>query len=273
MSLLFIMKFRIILIIEFLLFVSFYSYAEDFWVTILCYHKIIPQDKITKKVYNNDESEYSKKIELIVSAENFEKQMKFIKESYLVISLKDFINHIDLKKNLDSNAVIVTIDDGDKSIYTYAYPILKKYDIPATIFIYTNVTKERRGLSWDEIKEMANNGIDFGSHTVSHCNLAKKMDNETYDEYKERIRKELVDSKKIIEEKIGKEIKYLAYPYGEYNEFVKNEAIKSGYEALLLVKWGKNYVSSSKYYLKRRIVCGKYTMREFVDMFKTNMEK
>ncbi|MFH1824713.1 MAG: polysaccharide deacetylase family protein [Candidatus Firestonebacteria bacterium] len=264
------LKSIIILLIGFLLFSVCYSYGDDFWVTILCYHKIIPQNNITNKLDNNDESEYSKKTDLIVSAENFERQMKFIKESYSVISLKDFIEHMDLKKTLDSNSVVITFDDGDKSIYTYAYPILKKYNIPTTVFIYTNVAKEKRGLNWDEIKEMSNNGIDFGSHTISHCNLVKKLNNETHNEYEERIKKELVDSKKIIEEKTGKEIEYLAYPYGEYDEFVKDEAIKLGYKATLIVKWGKNYVSRSKYDLKRRIVCGKYTMKEFIDIFRTN---
>lgn len=230
-------------------------HAEDFWTAILCYHKVFPKA----------EQEFE------VSTENFEKQMKFIKESFLVVSLKDFIDHIDSKTPYTSNTVIVTFDDGDKSIYKYALPILKKYDVPMTLFLYSNVTKEKRGLTWEEIKEMSDYGIDFGSHGQNHIYLTRKDENETEAQYEEKIKQELNESKREIEEKTGKPVKCLAYPYGKYNTYVEKEALKAGYEVMLTVHWDKNTINSNKYRLRRRIVPKTYNMEKFVNIFKGNI--
>lgn len=230
-----------------------HPYAEDFWIAILCYHRVLPVPEL----------------EFDVSVKDFDIQMNYIKENYKIISLNDLMEHMDLKEPFYVNTIIVTFDDGDKSIYKYAYPVMKKYKISFTVFLYTDVTKENRGLSWDEIIEMSADGVEFGSHSVTHHYLTKKEKNETQSVYKKRVKTELKDSKKIIEEKTGKPVKYFAYPYGRFNEFVEKEAVSAGYKAILLAIWDKNNLDSNRYRLKRRLVPKNYTFDKFVNIFKS----
>lgn len=223
-----------------------------------------------------------------VTPENFELEMRYLRRRYHVISLNELSDALNDSKTLPPNAAVVTFDDGYKDNYIHAYPILKKYDIPATVFLTTghigtgdlfwldkvrhiiwntglatlelgelgiyHLTSEesRRGaaytinarlktllvkdrdefierlsklsgvdippdlgkeliLSWDEVREMSRNGIDFGAHTVSHPILSKLP--------LETARKEILDSKRHIETEINREVTTFCYPNGEPGDF------------------------------------------------------
>lgn len=240
------------------------SPKESFWVKILSYHEIIPQVEFDKEWVKETKANY-----LIVPAENFAKQMEFIWQNYTVVSLRDFVKHIDNQEPYSSNAIIVTIDGSNYDIYKYAYPILKKYSIPATFFICINEIKlNKDSFKWDEIRELAREGFEIGSHSISHPRLTKKKVNETQEQYEKRVRSELVDSKKILEEKINKPVDFFAYPYGNYNEFVEKEAKLAGYKAMVTVKWDKNYITTNKYRLHRRTILGTYDLDKFINVLK-----
>jgi peptidoglycan/xylan/chitin deacetylase (PgdA/CDA1 family) len=132
-----------------------------------------------------------------------------------------------------ASRISITFDDGYENIYHHAYPILKEYGFSATIFLITDfVGKENswdvnmgwrrfRHLSWEEIHEMKGNGITFGSHTVTHRDLTKLPLDE--------VKMELSESKRILEEKIGKEVRYLSYPFGRYTDEIQEIAKEIGY--------------------------------------------
>ncbi|MGB9878232.1 MAG: polysaccharide deacetylase family protein, partial [bacterium] len=184
---------------------------------------------------------------LNVSPGDFEKQIKFLlTRNYKIISLSEMIEYFKEKGKPPSRAVVITFDDGFKNNYLYAYPILRKYNLPATIFLTTGFIKggtkcvsfsptwkkifqefpqSALPLSWDEVRVMGKNGIDFGAHTISHPHLLKL----SYDE----AREEIIQSKKEIEEKIGKEVKYFSYPYGEYNERIIEFVKEVGFTCVL----------------------------------------
>ncbi|OGF48200.1 MAG: hypothetical protein A2452_04025 [Candidatus Firestonebacteria bacterium RIFOXYC2_FULL_39_67] len=232
--------------------------ADEPWGMILGYHRIVEK----RTLYPD------------VTITAFEEQMQFIKDNYEVISLDYLVSCIKEKKSLEANSVVITLDDGDQTIYKNAYPILKRLNLPATVFLYSDYPG-KGGMTWEQVKEMSNNGVIFGSHTKSHTLLTEKLKGESKEKYLERLRMELVESKKTIEEKIKKEVKYLAYPYGQHLEVVEAEVLKAGYIAATGMAWDRNFVSSALLVnLKRRLIPGKYKFNEFVDIFKnTNLDK
>ena len=134
----------------------------------------------------------------------------------------------------DERKVVITFDDGYEDVYLNAFPILQKHGFTAFIFIITGFVgkpnswdfnfgrKRRRHLSWKQIKEMSKFGFGFGSHTVNHPDLTKIDPN--WVEY------ELKKSKEVLEDKLGKEVVFLSYPFGRYNRFVQEEAFRLGYK-------------------------------------------
>jgi peptidoglycan/xylan/chitin deacetylase (PgdA/CDA1 family) len=230
-----------------------------------------------------------------VTKADFEKHIKHLSKNYNIISLEDFIFRVREKQSL-RRCVVITFDDGFRDNYENAYPILKKYGVPATIFLLTgriedgkapwfmqfrhsfmktvldeisfdyedinfnlplksindkktSATKamlylqtlpdhkridmakviiedltvgeidELQGvmLTWDQIREMSENGISFGAHTINHPVLSNLPSKEAENE--------IISSKRIIEEKIDKEIVHFAYPFGRTGQY-NNQTIK-----------------------------------------------
>ena len=225
--------------------------AGQFWVTILGYHKVMPVPQ-----HNYD-----------ISTVEFEQQMNFIKDSYKIISLADLQRKIEKNEPLEGNSVVVTIDDGDKSIYTYAHPILKKLNIPYTFFIYTDVATERRAVTWKELIELSKDGVTIGSHTITHCHLNRRLAGETPEEYAKRVVKELQGSKKILEERLNLPVNTIAYPYGEFNDFVEKQTKDAGYELIFTTRYGRNYPPIDKYRLKRIMIFKDTSIEDFINLF------
>ncbi len=250
-------------------------------ITCVGYHSVYDEknkDRFSHYLYSN----------ISVSSDDFEKQL---------LSLKNdghtFINFSDLKNpKLKgwNRPTIIYFDDGYKDNLVNALPILKKHNIPATVFVTVGLIekesflwtlglryflfkkntpkaevekkiKELKKLSgprrelvlkqmfaedgfilnpnnfdiflnWDEVKELSQNNIEIGSHGLSHKKFSELDERE--------LVTELTDSKKIIEEKIGKKIDYLSYPYGDYNQKVVAVAGKTGYSFAVTIRDGYN---------------------------------
>lgn len=195
----------------------------------------------------------------------FEKQMDYLAaHNYSVISLSELLKGLK-GGQLPPKPVVITIDDGFKSNYTLAYPVLKKYNFPATLFIYTNFIEKNNGsLTWEEIREMTKNNIEIGSHTLSHCNLLKYKKNENYETYLARIRREIFLSKEILESKIGSKVKFFAYPYGVYSPIIKNLVIQAGYEGIVNANNMNNTLTVDPFSLNRQIIFGQSSFNSFI---------
>ena len=193
------------------------------------------------------------KSRLSIPGHVFDQQMAYLKTNgYRVIRLSDLIDFLQLKKPLPKKAVVITIDDGYRSVYDIAYPILKKYGFTATLFIYTDfVGIPRSSLTWDHLREMKSVGFEVGSHTLSHCDLTKKRKGEGEKAYLRRVEKELVLSKKIIDKKLQQDTISLAFPYGAGNQKVWDLCEKAGYKLALSVKRGGNPFFSNPFNLRR----------------------
>jgi peptidoglycan/xylan/chitin deacetylase (PgdA/CDA1 family) len=175
---------------------------------------------------------------LAISTKEFETQMQRLKDSGVtVISMDDFLAWRRGEKDVPGRSAIITIDDGYISGYSEAWPILKKFGYPFTMFVYTNyIGTGGKSISWQQLIEMREAGVEIGSHTVSHDRLtAKKGKGRTEADYDAWLWNEVNGSKEMLESRLGAHVRTLAFPYGLANEQVKAVASKAGYQAQFTV--------------------------------------
>ena len=164
---------------------------------------------------------------LVVSPESFQRQMNFLKKrKYQILTLDEYVELLEENKKPNKRSVVITFDDGFRDNYTIAYPILKKYGIPASISVVVDWVGRDDMMSWEQIKELSDEGlIEIVSHSLKHCPLDTLSKDSTVDELKE--------SKRILEKKLNTVINYLCYPCGNFTPFVKKTAKLAGYKAAL----------------------------------------
>ena len=218
-------------------------------VPVLCYHKF-------------GETETDR---MTVTRHAFERQMRFLKdEGYRVIGLDQLLDFVEFKGQLPKKAVVITIDDGWRSTYDIAYPILKEYGYPATLFVYTDlIMGTAKTLDWNLIREMSRHGIDIQCHTKTHRDLTRKPSQESMRDYFEVVKRELTESAAVIRNKVGKRVTYLAYPYGETNGLVVAVARKLGYRGAFTVERGGNPFFVDAYRIHRAMIYGDFTLHDF----------
>ena len=196
---------------------------------VLCYHRL--------------EEHPRPKDPLAITPAEFEKQMSELKASgFTVVPMQDFIAWRRGEKSIPDKSCVITIDDGYRSGYTTAWPILKKFGYPFTMFIYTNFVRGQpnsggQSMSWEELAEMRDAGVDIQSHTISHSNLRVKTGKyqKAFPTYEEWLRSEMAGSKKMLEQRLGIAVNCLAYPYGNHSDIIRKIAMDSGYDAAFTV--------------------------------------
>ena len=191
-----------------------------------------------------------------VPTQKYANQMKFLTERFTIISVDQLVDLLREGKSIPPRAV--TIDDGYKDAYTNAYPILKRFAIPATIFLpveFIGASPSERAtsklpqtdfLSWDQVREMSQNGIAFGSHTLTHVSLTKLTLQE--------VQYQLESSKARLEIEIGKPVPGFSYPYGtvrDFNPEIEQLVAAAGYSWAVTGLSGVNNRRSNLFALRR----------------------
>lgn len=203
-------------------------------VPILMYHSVGP---------------FSAKWErLTVLPSTFERQMRFLRSHhYSIITVEELAELLKEKKKIPHNTVVITFDDGMLNNYEYAFPVLKKYRIPATIFVIANEVARPQGyrLNWEQIQEMQNSGlVVIGSHALDSVPL-------TNISQEDEIKKQIIDSKKILEEKLKRKVNTFSYPEGRFTEQIRRFVIDAGYTAAVATNPGKKFSNKDIFALKR----------------------
>lgn len=157
-----------------------------------------------------------------VSLDNFYNQMKYLHDNgYTTITTKQLYNFLNVRSRIPRKSIMLTFDDGYKSMQGLVNKILEDFNFRGVSFIYTDAVVGRYGstMTWDQIKEVSNGAFEIQMHTKSHSpDLAVMKEGETREKYLQRLDSELLYSKNLVEEKIGNKIEYLAYPYGKFSE-------------------------------------------------------
>lgn len=209
---------------------------------------------------NNPNPEDLARDNLSVNPVDFEAQMEYLsKNGYKSISLDTAYQTLIGNSPLSEKAVVLTFDDAYIDFYHNAYPILKRFNLSATVFAPTGLIDQGYYMSWNQIKEIDQGGlISVQSHSVNHSNLAAS----SY----EQLQIEIKASKQVLEQELGKSVNWFAYPYGISNQTVWDEVKKAGYIGAVGT-WSPNIVSEGVILNMPRIkVSGNISLENFASI-------
>ena len=175
--------------------------------------------------------------------------------SFRILSLGNIVECIREQRTFPEKALAITFDDGFRNFYQVAFPVLKKLRFTATVFLVTGHCGKSNDwerdhkeiprldlLSWEEIIEMSNEGSEFGSHGMTHRSFLKLN--------KEQVRKEIMDSKSTLQERLGKSNFLFAYPYGRQTKETR-EMIAKEFEGACSTELGFVSLDSDLFSLPR----------------------
>lgn len=220
------------------------------------------QDKVVVLMYHHlDPKEDSSST---ISPEKFAEHMAMLaEEGFNILSLDQLGAFLSGEGDLPDKAVVITFDDGYRSNYEYAFPVLKQYDFPATIFMIVSRIGREEGeipkLTWEQMLEMQGQGIRFQSHSYDgHFQIPVNRKGtekpvlaaEIYDEKtgtkeepgqrEQRVYDDLKSSKELLEREIGETVEYFAAPYGWYDDITIRAAREAGFKYIFTIKPGAN---------------------------------
>jgi peptidoglycan/xylan/chitin deacetylase (PgdA/CDA1 family) len=224
---------------------------ERLSIPILMYHSIVNEDESGQHAYYRTTT----------SPTAFASQMRYLHQSgYNTCSLMQAMDLLganagDAARTI-AKTVVITFDDGYRDFYHSAFPVLNQFGFTATVFLPTAYIgertlqfKSRDCLTWSEVRELQKCGISFGSHTVTHPQLR--------DLSKQNVEKELVDSKKAIEEKTGRAVDSFAYPYAfpqadtTFKKTLGESLRNAGYRSGVCTKAGRAGCTSDPLFMER----------------------
>ncbi|MDD2703200.1 MAG: polysaccharide deacetylase family protein [Candidatus Omnitrophica bacterium] len=219
----------------------FLWFSPRFVVPILMYHRF---------GYQNNS--------LSVTPENFERQLAYLKNNgYRVISLDELVQGIAQNKRFGRKTAVITVDDGWEDNYIYAYPALKKFGFPATIFLALDlIGTNPEFLTWEQVKTMQKDNISFGCHTRNHTYLPAVKD-------PDRLKDEIDGCKNMLQRELGVPVEWYCYPTGGFTEKVKALVRKAGYKGACTTARGFADLNKDVYELKRVKVTNSDTVKPF----------
>lgn len=198
----------------------------------------------------------------VVPAENFTDQMAWLAEQrYQTMSLGDFFAPEKTGTGQSTKRIVVTFDDGHISNYNLAFPRLLEQGFIATFFIITDRIDQNGYLSAAQVREMADAGMEFGSHGCSHRYFPLLSEAE--------LARELRESKEKLQDITGQIVDFLAYPGGHYNKKVLSLTQACGYKGACSCLYGVNGPDTSPFLLRRMEVRRRVNVADFARYFKT----
>ena len=221
-------------------------------VPILCYHRF-----------------GAKASKLTVTPAAFAAQMSYLaRNGYYVLPMARIEEFLAGRAPLPKKSIIITIDDGYRSTFDIAYPILKQHGFPATVFLYSDFVGAGDALTWAQMKEMTASGlVDVQPHSKTHANLTLRLSDESDARYRERVRREVDTPIALIKDRLSLPSATFAYPYGDVNEIVVDLLARQGAQMGVTVTPGGNGFFAYPYMLRRNMVFG----NEDLDAFKAKL--
>lgn len=218
-------------------------------VPILCYHRF-------GRTSNG---------KMTVSATALAAQLDWlVRNQFHVLKLADLRDWLAGKRALPMRSVVITADDGYASFYQHAFPLLKQYGVPATLFVYTDFIGAGDAVGWPELQEMSRSGlVDVAAHSRTHRNLIERQPNETDEAYQQMLLSEIRTPQTLLSQKLGIPIAHFAYPYGDANEAVLTTMARQRYQLAATVNPGGNAFFSEPLMLRRTMIYGDMSLEDF----------
>ena len=202
-----------------------------------------------------------------VTPRAFAEQMRWLRtEGFSVLRFDAIAEYLESGRPFPDRSVVITFDDGFADNHRNAFPVLASEGSPATIFLATGfiggaalpVLRDRSGvapLSWNQVEEMAQHGIEMGAHTVTHPELPGLDDT--------ALRREVFDCRRAIEERLGRPVGSFCYPRGKFDERVVSAVRKAGYRLACTTLPGPVTADSPPLRLRRTFVARDDGVRDF----------
>jgi peptidoglycan/xylan/chitin deacetylase (PgdA/CDA1 family) len=186
---------------------------------------------------------------MTVTTPVFESHLKYLRDNgYTVIPLRQLVDYF-LKKAPPppSGSVVIVADDGHKSVYTDMLPLIMKYHVPVTLFIYPSaISNASYAMTWEQLREIKKSGlVDFQSHSYWHPNFKKDKREMTAAEYEKSVQVQLGKSRDMIEKELNVKVDMLAWPFGIYDDELARKARESGYIAAFTIE--RRHAGPSEY--------------------------
>jgi peptidoglycan/xylan/chitin deacetylase (PgdA/CDA1 family) len=202
-----------------------------------------------------------------VSPSAFAAQIEHLRARYRVLSLSEVARTLAARASLPPGAVVITLDDGFRDNYDEAFPVLARAGVTATVFLTASYigtdalpTLSRtdfvpRPLDWGQVREMHAHGIEFGSHTLTHAMLTRVPVSDA--------RREVAESRRLIEDRLGAPAPFFCYPRGDFNPAVKRIVKEEGYRGACTTLPGVNHWRTDPFALRRTYISRRDTPDEF----------
>jgi len=223
-------------------------------VPILCYHR-----------FGTSAATAGWGGKMTVSPNNFAAQLDWLaRNDYQVIRLTQLQAFLEGKQALPKRSVVITFDDGYESVYRHALPVLRKYNFPATLFVYTDFIGAGDALSWAQLQELSASGlVSVQAHSKTHRNLIERATGETDERYRQMLEQEARAPREVLERKLAGPVRHYAYPYGDANEAVLDVLGRQQYQLGVTVNPGGNAFYAQPLMLRRTMIYGDHDLEAF----------
>ena len=179
-----------------------------------------------------------------VSSQTFERQLTALSRwHFRVLSLEALVEYLDRQHPVPRRSVVITFDDGYEETCTVAGPLLKHFGFPATAFVTPSEVGLRGFVTWEQVVQMSRDGMTIGSHTMHHSYLPLVSE--------DRLSEELVESKRVLEERVGRTVQFISYPVGGFTAQAQAIIKQAGYQAACTTNRAVSRWRMDRYALRR----------------------
>jgi peptidoglycan/xylan/chitin deacetylase (PgdA/CDA1 family) len=212
----------------------------------LCYHQILPKATGLFEL----------------STEDFRKQLSLLKvRGYQSLNSQQLLDILTGKTQPIGKSVVITFDDGYKSVYEHAFPIMREYGFTGIACVYPEFLNSSGGMSWNQLQELINASWSVEPHSYSHSDLSKIPGSAAAREA--FFQKEILGPKHTIESKLGNRVLFMVWPYGIYTEETEAFAREHGFAGAMTVDGGASYPGLDTFRVKRQVVYRTDTLEKF----------
>lgn len=175
---------------------------------------------------------------MTVTTPVFEWQLKYLREhGYTVVPLGDVVKFVKGQGHLPPRAVAITADDGHRTVFTVMKPMVERYRIPVTLFIYPSaISNASYAMTWEQLQALKATGLfSIQSHSYWHPNFHTEKKRLPADEYRKFVQTQLTKPRQVLERRLGSSADMLAWPFGIYDDELMAAAAKAGYIAAFTI--------------------------------------
>jgi peptidoglycan/xylan/chitin deacetylase (PgdA/CDA1 family) len=197
-----------------------------------------------------------------LTKETLKNHFQFLKDNNIkVIKLSELIKRLENPAPFTEKVIVISFDDGFFSMYTKLLPMVKEFDYPIALFVYTDniYTGANKNITWSKLKKIEEAGIDVECHSMSHADLEELSANMS-ETAQRKLFREIYLSKRVIELYLNKTVDYFAFPYGRYNLKLIDFCRFSGYKRVFSTAYRANIITRDNYCLGRGHIKNNYSL-------------